>query len=109
MISTASNPGTVGAENPAAILNTLTGSSHNGAALIGASTDEVISQNGISKLGYSAPLAMLLLVDDDTPKAPDPLLDDLASAQAKRALLQAFTESSRQTEEQLTLPVVIHG
>jgi hypothetical protein len=52
---------------------------------------------------------MLVLPDDDTPKAPDPLLDDLASAQAKRALLQAFTESSRQTEEQLTLPVVVHG
>ncbi len=109
MIDTASNPGNDAAENPAAIFNTLTGSSHNGAALIGASTDEVISQNGISKLGYSAILAMLVLPDDDTPKRPDPLLDDLASSQARRALLQAFTESSRQTEEQLTLPVVIHG
>jgi hypothetical protein len=54
---------------------------------------------------------MIVLPDDDTPKTPDPLLDDLASAQAKRALLQAFPENTRHTEEQLRLPlsVVIHG
>ncbi len=57
------------------------------------------------------PLQMIVLPDDDTPKTPDPLLDDLASAQAKRALLQAFPENTRHTEEQLRLllSVVIHG
>lgn len=33
---------------------------------------------------------MPLLIDDDTPKRPDPLHDDLASAQARRALLNSI-------------------
>ncbi len=75
----------------------------------GARVAVVTKASGGEQTSLLVPFQMIVLPDDDTPKAPDPLLDDLASAQAKRALLQAFTESSRQTEEQLTLPVVVHG
>jgi hypothetical protein len=47
----------------------------------------------------------MLILDDDTPRPPDPL-DDLLSGQARRALeLQLLLDLS--DAEQLPLPVVI--
>jgi len=55
---------------------------------------------------------MQLLVDDDVPRRPDPLLDDLASAQARRALLLAtnwcYSREDQGAEPKLPWPVVIH-
>ena len=49
---------------------------------------------------------LVLILDDDTPKVPDPL-DDLLSGQARRALeLQLLLDLG--DAEQLPLPVVIH-
>lgn len=47
------------------------------------------------------------LLDDDVPMlAPDPVLDDWASAQAKRALHQLLQEQQEPVNQ--PLPVVIH-
>ena len=48
---------------------------------------------------------MLETFDDDVPKVPDPLLDDLRSAQARRALQHLLEEQ----QPAKPLPVVIHG
>lgn len=55
---------------------------------------------------------MPLLIDDDTPKRPDPFHDDLASAQARRALLLALNWGTDRTdtgaEPAAPWPVEIH-
>jgi hypothetical protein len=56
---------------------------------------------------------MQLLVDDDVPKRPDPLLDDLASAQARRALLLTagwgYNREDQGAEPVQPWPVIVHG
>jgi hypothetical protein len=49
---------------------------------------------------------MQALIDDDEPRRPDPFLDDLASAQARRALQKLSEE--RQASAIERLPVVSH-
>lgn len=49
----------------------------------------------------------MLILDDDTPKPPDPVADDLWSGQARRAVEQQLN-LLLQEPEQLPLPVVIH-
>lgn len=49
----------------------------------------------------------MLILDDDTPKPPDPAGDDLWSAQARRAVEQQLN-LLLQEPEQLPLPVTIH-
>lgn len=55
---------------------------------------------------------MQLLIDDDVPMRPDPLHDDLASAQARRALLLALNwgtdRSDQGAEPGEPWPVAIH-
>jgi len=57
-------------------------------------------------------MLMPLLIDDDTPKQPDPFHDDLASAQARRALLLALNWGTDRTdtgaEPAAPWPVEIH-
>ncbi len=56
---------------------------------------------------------MQLLIDDDVPKRPDPLLDDLSSGQARRALLLALnwghSPEDQGAEPVEPWPVVVHG
>jgi hypothetical protein len=56
---------------------------------------------------------MSLLVDDDVPNRPDPRLDDLNSAQARRALLQAVNwghnREDQGAEPVQPWPVIVHG
>lgn len=58
-------------------------------------------------------MLMPLLIDDDTPKRPDPLHDDLASAQARRALLNSIDWGHNREDQgavpQHPWPVVVHG
>lgn len=49
---------------------------------------------------------LVLILDDDTPRPPDPL-DDLLSAQARRALELQLQLDLGDTE-QLPIPVTIH-
>ena len=51
---------------------------------------------------------MMMIVDDDVPKVPDPAVDDLWSGQARRAVEHQLELVWQQTE-QLPLPVVIHS
>jgi hypothetical protein len=55
---------------------------------------------------------MQLLIDDDVPKRPDPILDDLSSAQARRALLLAMnwgnSREDQGAEPKQPWPVTIH-
>jgi hypothetical protein len=52
---------------------------------------------------------MLVLTDDDVPKWPDPL-DDMASAQARRALLLAadwgYSHDGNRSESERPWPVI---
>ena len=50
---------------------------------------------------------MMLILDDDTPKPPDPFLDDLLSGQARRALLERQLQLDLGDPSQHPLPVVI--
>lgn len=56
---------------------------------------------------------MRVLIDDDAPKRPDPVMDDMASAQARRALLLATNWGTHRedqgAEPQQPWPVVVHG
>jgi hypothetical protein len=56
---------------------------------------------------------MQLLIDDNVPKRPDPLLDDLSSAQARRALLLAthwgHNREDQGAEPVQPWPVIVHG
>jgi hypothetical protein len=49
----------------------------------------------------------MLILDDDTPRPPDPL-DDLLSAQARRALLELQLQLPLEQRELHPLPVSIH-
>jgi hypothetical protein len=53
-------------------------------------------------------LFFMPIIDDDMPSVPDPWLDELASAQARRALVLALDEQSN-LEPVRPMPVVIHG
>jgi len=56
---------------------------------------------------------MNVLVDDDAPRRPDPLMDDMVSAQARRALLLStdwgHSREDQGAEPQHPWPVVVHG
>jgi hypothetical protein len=56
---------------------------------------------------------MRSLVDDDVPVRPDPSVDDLASAQSRRALLVAtnwgHSREDQGAEPSQPWPVVVHG
>jgi len=56
---------------------------------------------------------MRVFVDDDAPRRPDPLMDDMASAQARRALLLTtnwgHSREDQGAEPQHPWPVVVHG
>jgi hypothetical protein len=56
---------------------------------------------------------MQVLLDDDAPRRPDPLHDDLDSAQARRALFNSInwghSREDQGAEPQRPWPVVVHG
>ena len=77
-----------------------------GPVLTGASvavTEYVRRQDRYSLHGCMTPD----LIDDDVPRQPDPWVDDLASAQARRAI-QLELDGLASMNEQPRLPVVIH-